>query len=259
MTLFIIIITALTFLSSLGNPVSAVSPSPSPKTSNPSVTTIIDKLKQIEVLKEKIATKVAELRQNEKSGVWGTVQSVKDTTITLSSETSQKEISYSEDTIFFKMKDGQKGEPLDAKKAMKLKNGDQIAVLGYFDSSHSNFSAKYIYIEGKPVPLRLLGKIADIDKTNYTVTVNTLSDNTLVDIETYTKIYTYNKNTGLAKAGFSRLKQGDTVHIFATAGDQEEGRVSADKLISLTFGINPTVSPTVTVKTSSPSPQPTVK
>lgn len=224
----------------------------------PSATGVIDKLKQIEMLKEKIATKVAQLRENEKSGVSGKVKSVGDTTITLTTKTGEKTVSFLEDTIFFKMTDGVKSDPLDYKQAKNLKEGDTLAVLGYFDSSHNTFSAKYVYLSTSPT--HLMGKIADIDKANYTITATDTAGNTLVDIETYTKMYTYNTKTGLVRAGFSKFRTSDLVHIFATANPKEENRASALKIIDLTFGNQITSTPSATPsRESSISATPTEK
>lgn len=220
----------------------------------PSATTIIDKLKQIEALKEKIATKVAQLREQEKGGASGTIKSIGNNTITLTTTSSEQTISFSEDTIFFKLTDGVKSDPIDWKQSKKLKSGDRIAVLGYFDSQHSTLSAKYIYLY--TMPLHLIGKIADIDKSNYTITVKEPKGNTLIDIETYTKVFAYSKKTGLVRGGFSKFSDNDLVHIFAIANPKEDNRVSALKIISFTFGGNTSPTPTEG-KEASPTAKPT--
>ena len=222
----------------------------------PSATTFIDKLKQIEILKEKIATKVAELRKIEKGGIFGAVKSVSDTSITITSKSKELTISYAEDTVFFKMNDGIKSDPLDSKQAKKLKPGEQIVALGYYDSTGTSLSTKYIYIYNPGV--HIIGKIADKDRENYTITVKEPKGNTLVDIETYTKIYSFNKKTGLGRSGFSKLTQNDVVHLYASPNQKEENRVSAAKITSFTFGGNTSPTPTKE-KEASPTAKPTGK
>lgn len=211
-------------------------------TATPSATTFLDKLKQIEVLKEKIATKVAELRKIEKGGIYGAVKSVGDTSITITSKSKEQIISYGEDTVFFKMNAGIKSDPIDSKQAKKLKPGEQIVALGYYESAGTLFSTKYIYIYSPSI--HIIGKIADKDQENFTVTVKELKGNTLVDIETYTKMFLFNKKTGLARSGFSKLVQNNIVHLYAIANQKEENRVSAAKIISFTFGPNTSPTPT---------------
>lgn len=253
--ILIIFITAIILLAGGTRITLAQTSSPAPTDASPSVTTFIDKLKQIELLKEKIATKVTQIRQNEKSGVGGTIKSLGDTTITLTTLSKEQTVSYSEDTIFFKMTDAGKSDPLDVKQAKKLKIGDELAILGYFDTAHTSFSAKYIYMFASPQTV--FGKIADKDTANYTITVTTPKGNMLVDIETYTKIWSYTKKGGLARGGFSKLKQNDTVHVFATANPKEDNRFSANKIISLNFeSATPSATPTASSDETSPSAAP---
>lgn len=238
-----IILILFTILFIASPPVQGATPSPTITDIAISPTiTIIDKLKKIELLKEKIATKVAELRKMEKGGVFGEVKSVNETSIAITSKSKELNVSYAEDTVFFNMTDGVKSDPLDSKQAKKLKPGEYIAALGYFDSTGSSLSTKYIYIY-KP-RVRITGKIADKDTSNYTISVKGLTGNTLVDIETYTKIYTYSKKAGLVKGGFTKLKENDIVHIFATANPKEDNRYSGSKIISLSIGGNASPTPT---------------
>lgn len=256
--IFIIIIIIITFAAAFPK-VSTLAASPSPaltKPPTPTVTTIIDKLKQIEILKEKIATKVAQLRENEKGAISGTIATIDGNKITLTTKSGQSTISYSEDTVFFTMTEGKKSDPQDASFAEKFKTGDLLAAFGYFESSRTTLSIKYIYLVTQP--LHFIGKIADKDQSNFTITVVNPSGNTLTDIEKYTKIYLFDKKNGLVKSGFSKLAENDIVHIFATASLSEENRVSALKIISFTFGNSPTPTSTIE-KEATPAAKPTGK
>jgi len=255
--IFIIIITVITVITIAPGSVAAITPTAVPsKVSSPSATTIIDKLKQIEILKEKIATKVAQLRENEKGAISGTIKTIGANKVTLTTKSGESTISYSEDTIFFTITDGKKSDPQDQTFAKKLKAGDFLVAFGYYDSSRTVLTVKYIYAVNNP--LHLIGKIADIDKNNFTISVVSPSGNTLIDIEKYTKIYLFNQKDGLLKSGFSRLGENDIVHIFAAASTSAENRVSALKIISFPFGRSPT--PTLTIeKPASPTAKPTGK
>lgn len=257
-SIIIIITTVTAFITISSGSVSAaiISPIPAEVEISPTITTI-DKLKKIEILKEKIATKVAELRKMEKGGVFGEVKSVNENSITITSKSKDLNVSIAEDTIFFNLKDGVKSDPLDNKQANKLKPGNQIAALGYFDSTGTSLSTKYIYVYTPRV--RITGKIADKDQANYTITVKGSLGNTLVDIETYTKIYTYSKKDGLVKGGFSKLKENDIVHIFATANPKEDNRYSGNKIISLAIGSNTSLPTPTEEKEASPTAKPAGK
>lgn len=229
--------------------VSVYAATPIAEESTPSA---LDKLKKIEVLKEKIATKVAELREKEQGGIAGIIKSIEAKQMILTQKGEEKITTYSEDTSFYQLTTSGKTEILDIK---KLETGDSIAVLGYFDDSRVTLSAKYIFISSPSA--RIIGKIADIDKSKFTITVKENQGDSLIDIETYSKLFTYSKGKGLIKAGFSKLAIGDTVHIAAIVNPKEENRYSALRLYAFTFKteVTPAVSPTLQ-STSTPSSKP---
>ncbi len=220
---------------------------PSPTSSNSA--TLIDKLKKIELLKEKIATKVSELRNKEKGAISGTVNKISGNSLSLTTITGEQSITILDDALIFTMADGTKTES----SIKKLSTGINITVFGYNNQSISSFEAKYIYINR--ITKRNTGKITDTDKSNYTITVKDLQGNITVDIETYTKIFTYNKDKGLIKAGFSKLKAGDLVFLIGTPNSKEDNRISATRIIVFSFG-NPL--PTITAE-SEATPSTTAK
>jgi len=222
--------------------IKAISPSPTP-TPEESVTTVptktvIDELKKIEQLKEKIATKVAEIRATDKGASGGVVKSITNSAITITTEKGEMNISYADDLQVFSSTEGGQIES----SVKKIKEGDEISVFGYFDQTKTSLTAKYVYLPKKI--LYSIGKIVDIDKTNYTITVKEPQGNTIVDIEIYSKISLFTKGKGLVKIGFSKLKVGDSVHVMGTPNTKEENRLSALRIIDLTFDIPQTPTPT---------------
>ena len=210
---------------------------------------IIDKLKKIEILKEKIATKVAEIRAKEKRGAVGTIKTINPNSILVKTSKDEITMVYADDTTVFELKDTGKADF----SIKKLKEGDLVAVLGYLNDPQSSIiTAKYIYRE--QIKTRSTGKIADIDKANFTITLAEPKGNTIIDIETYTKISSYSREKGLVKTGFSKLKVGDLVHVVGTANAKEENRISALRIISITSGLSASPSPKEeTNATSSPT------
>ena len=114
----------------------------SPNASTPSASTseVIDKLKQIQVLKEKIATKVAELREKEKVAHLGTVFKIDKTTITISTPKGEHGVTYSEDTTYYQITGNSKKEIA----IINIDEGDAISVFGYSNGDKTLTSAKYI-------------------------------------------------------------------------------------------------------------------
>jgi len=224
------------------------SPIPSPQPTSASAT-VIEKLKKIEVLKEKIATKVAELRENEKGAIFGAVKKIDKSNITIENTRGDQVVAYSEDTVVYSFKSGSRQEI----KVSTLKEKDPVTIFGYYDQSKTNFSAKYIYLED--LPLHIRGKVSDIDKSNFTITVKEKEGNVVVDVETSTKTSLYDRNKkAFIAAGFSKIKVGDTVHIIAIANPKMQDRVSAKKLYVISFPNQPTAAVTApTQKPSTPS------
>ncbi|MBI2616794.1 hypothetical protein HYW55_01510 [Candidatus Gottesmanbacteria bacterium] len=261
-----IFITGIIVIASLivtSSPMLAATPTPVPDEATPSG--LLDKLKKIEVLKDKIATKVAELRKSEKGAVGGKIKTLSDKSITLTTRIGEKSLTYSDDTTFFTL-DGATRNQLDVR---KLKVDDTISAIGYFEDS-GTLIAKYVYSQ---TPLLFLsGKISNIEKSNYTVTIKDAQGETLADIETYSQMFLIDPMKGLVKGGFSKLAVGSSIHALATPNSKEVNRVSIRRLItlvsilpqetgSLVSSPSATVSPKITPKsnTSTPSAIPTKK
>lgn len=232
-------------------PVAATTATPSPKEENPTPSaSVIDKLKKIEILKEKIATKVAEIRENEKKGAGGTIKTLTNSSFILSTKNKEDlNISFSEDTVFYTSTESGKS----AISNRKLKEGDSVTVFGYFDAPKQLLSAKYIYYN--KASERKTGKIANIDKENYNITLKFQQEEVIVDIETYSKIYTVS-NSKLSKSGFSKLKVGDLIYVFGSPNPKEENRISALRFFHLAQ--LPVLSPALKAdnKNSTPSASP---
>lgn len=248
--LTIILITLLSILSrqiiysASPSPKVTISPtikltSPQKATPSPTSAEIIDKLKKIEILKEKIATKVAEMREKEKGAISGTIKKVSKSTLTIATAKGDKTISFSDDVAYYSLKEGAKKEA-----TAKFQEQEIITAFGYYDQEKTTLAAKYIYFENPP--LHIQGKIADTDKTNYTITVKEKQGEIVVDVEknTQTSLFDRQKKNFIA-GGFSRMKVGDIVHILAPPNPKTENqRVSARKIYLLHLENQVEVTPT---------------
>lgn len=222
----------------------SVSPSPTP-------VGLLDKLEKIKILKDKIATKVAEIRNNEKKAIVGITKSVDKNNLTLDEGGNEITVNIGEDTSFFLIDNS--GQRSDTSLS-KIKAGSTLTVFGYYDSAGKTLNARYVYITPS-LPLFLSGKIADVDRKNFTISVKTESqDMWTIDIENYTKTNSASKDGSIQKSGFSKLQPGDLVHIVATPNAKEKNRASAGRILVISFFavVTPTTTP-------SHSPAPTGK
>ena len=216
-------------------------PTPAPGGEN-----IIDKLKQIEILKEKIATKVAQIRESEKGARLGTIKELKENTITLITKGKEEKITLNEDTLYYKITDGNKKEASHN----DIKNSLTISAFGYFNQLGEPLQAKFIFIQ--EIPARLAGKIADLNKSDYTLTVKTKDGNQIIDFEKYTKTTLFQPGKGKSAGGFSKFNLNDSVFIAADPHENEENRYHALRILQIS---NPQIIPSETA-TPSATPKP---
>lgn len=224
--------TLISMFSLVGNVVAA--------TASPTPTSTIDDLK------ERLATKVAELRQTQKKAVYGTVKTVTLSTFTVETATNDLKIELTDDIKVFQMIKGKRteltGEDLAA--------DDLVTVFGEFDTGLDLLRAKVVVIQSTPL-VRVSGTVKDIDTKEFTATVTTKEgQDYIIDIETTTTALVFDKEKGLIKGGFSKLVAGNTVHVVGASVARVDNRISATRLIDLgnLTGTTPTATTTPTAR-----------
>lgn len=226
------------------NPVLAQAPTDTPASIS------ADQKEKIDDLKERVATKVAQLRSQVYKAAVGEIKSVDKDNLTLKTRQGEKKIITTEETKVFKITSGKR----IAVSASSLKSGDRVVAIGSPDPQ-GIFVAKTIL--AKPLSSNFSGVIDKIDRDKITITVKNTQNNTslIIDIELATKAQLWKKDTGFEKSGFSKLNIGDWVHINGSP-TEEENRLSANRITILTgFGVTATNTPTPSV---SPKPSPSI-
>lgn len=212
-------------------------------------------------LKARLATKVAELRTVVKRAMYGTVKSVSLTSATIETKTKDIKLELTDDVMVTQVIGGKRTTlPLD-----DLAAKDVITVFGTYDETLDLLKAQYIFIESSAAVSRVFGTVADVDTKKFVLTVKTREGRTvLIDIEKATKTNEWTKEGGIVKGGFSKIAVGDTVHVVGKPVPKVENRVSASRILDLgniTGVVTPTVTPTrmaspsATAKTT-PKPTP---
>ncbi len=199
-------------------------------TISPTATTTVSasEEKDIQSLKDKIATKVAEMRQENNKAVSGFVESMANETIKIKTA-SDDEYGVKIDsqlTKFYQIVGNQKNEVNES----QIKKGMYIIATGLLNDK--TVDANFIYID------QLFevgsGQVTEVNKTDFYIKVVTLDkDNLTLDIETFTKEQMLNiKTLELEKVGFSKIKEGDNVHFVynKTGNEKEPNRFSAQKI-----------------------------
>lgn len=216
---------------------------------------------KLENLKDRLASAASQLQQSQKRAIYGTVKSTSVSTITVETATKDVKIELTDE---IKVAQIIKGKRTDLT-TDDIEKGDVVTVFGDYDSTLDLLKAKLIFIQAAP-PERMYGVVSDVDKKNYTITVTTPEEKSIiVDIETTTKNALWDKTSGTAKGAFSKYTPGDTVFVLATSDPKVKDRVSAIRVLDIgnLSGATPTptpaptkaASPSATVKTT-PKPTP---
>ncbi len=249
--ILLILLTVSTVLPFLGIRLTSVQAQGS-TTATPSaseVTPASDKSKQIEELKERIATKVAELSQMQRRAVFGTVKSVSIATATIETKTKDIKIELTDDIKVIQVLKGKR----TTLTTDNLAKGDIVTVFGNYDVTLDILRAKVIFIQA-PLPQHVSGLVTALDKSAYTVTIKNAEGLTYtIDIETATKTNLWDGQS-MGKGGFSKIQVGDTIHVTGTA-EKQENRISADRILDL-LPLGSATRPTPTVVPATPSPTP---
>lgn len=182
---------------------------------------------EISDIKEKIATKVAELRKKNQKAIAGRITVIKGNTISIKNADDEVyEVKVDPDLTQVYQISTTKKEI----KAADLKVGVYIIVTGPI--LDKTIDANYIYQDEMYAVLS--GKITDINKDDFSIKVSTTDKDTYtLDIENSTNQTLMDiKTLELDKIGFSKLKEGDTIHfVIKKTGTEKEKRFTAIKLV----------------------------
>lgn len=185
---------------------STMAQTPSATASSSPTTVTVDK--DIQQLKDKIANKVSEIRKKNNKAISGFVLSNDGNKMRINNNGEENQVKF-DDTLtkYFKITGAQKKEI----KADDIVKNDYAIVSGVV--ADNIITANVVLIDENF--LVDSGKITEINKDNYNVKVLTSDKNTYsLDFETNTKQFMVNiKTLDLERVGFSKVKEGDTVHF----------------------------------------------
>ncbi len=178
-------------------------------TAAPTPTNATDQIKQD--LINNIASKVAQLKLVEKRGIVGTVSDVSNTQITLSDLAGR--IRFVDVDELTKFSSPNAKGPFGISDISK---GDTLEVLGLYNKESRRLLGRFVNVISLPTIIH--GVIIAIDSKNFNFSVATDNNKlTSVDIETTTKILSYTKDAGLARLGFSKVKENENIIIVGKA------------------------------------------
>lgn len=183
--------------------------------------------KDTQVFKDKIVNAVTEQYKKDRKAVSGFVTNTK--TLTFKTDTEEEYQVKIDDVLtkFFQVIGATKKEI----KQSQIEKGDYIIVTGPVVDKTIN--ANFVYMDDKYLVKN--GKITEVDKEAYSIKVTTAEkDNFTLDVETSTKQQILNiKTLEVEKVGFSKIKEGDTIHfvVIKTGQEKEANRFPAEKIL----------------------------
>lgn len=194
-------------------------------TASSSPTIVVDK--DVQQLKDKIANKVLEIRKQNNKAVSGFVEKIDLNSMKLNNSIEVKQVKF-DDTLtkIFRISGTSKKEI----KTDDISKDDYVIVSGVV--ADNVITANVVLIDENF--LVNSGKITEINKENYNIKVSTSDKNTYsLDIESSTKQYLINiKTLSREVIGFSKLKEGDTVHfVVKKTGQEKNDNYSATKIL----------------------------
>jgi hypothetical protein len=212
---------------------------------------------QIKELRERVATKVAELSKKMLKSWSGNFKSFTSGKISLTTKEGEKIIFVDDQTKIFRI--GATG-----KKTIETSNlvvGEDVVAIGSVNQDTGQMTAKVIIAKSLLVVIN--GKVTEVDKEEGTVKVQSLTRGLfVVDVEQSTKTLIWQKASGLNAGGFSKININDRVQVvgmYPLKKKEDEKRITAVRILVLpgiAFGITGGASPTAS---ASATPKPTDK
>lgn len=209
-------------------PVMAQSSTPKPISKETQAPTEAPLDDEVDKLKEKVAETVSELKGTTEKAIGGIVKSIKGNTLVLTHDGDDRTVTLDDTLTKYYQIAGTKINDLEKK---DVENGDYVFVQGPEISSEITANAIY---EDTPYTI-ISGKITAVDSSNYSINVISIDKvNYTIDIQTKTTQQMLNiKTLELEKIGFSKLKEGDSIHIVIKTNleNQKATRYDAERVL----------------------------
>lgn len=250
------ILLSLIFLMSLSSSTFAQKTTPADTQEEEKITskpTIDPKMEKIQELKQRIATKVAEMKILKKRVFVGKITELDNPYIIIAIKEGDKKIETDEDTVMTQITNG-KSQKIAFK---QLKKDQTIFTWGSYNQEGDILTAKSIV--AKEEPIMLYGTITEIDLKGGTITLQTVNQTYVLDVEVFTKINSADNKKQPVKLGFSKIKKDSPALIQAvTILKKDEITYTANRILvlpSMTANVTPVTTPSVE-PTISQSPTP---
>jgi predicted RNA-binding protein len=178
---------------------------------------------QLDNLKSKIASRVAELNLVEKRGIAGAVEEVSGTQIVLIDIKGDKRyVDVDELTKFY-------SPDSDSFGISDIAKGTVLGVIGLYNKQSKRIMAREIDVI--TLPKTIQGAVLSIDDKKHTFELLGEKEKLSIDVATITKTFEYTKKEDLTSSGFSKLSENQNVIAFGYIDIKNSKLLLASRII----------------------------
>ena len=189
----------------------------------PSPTDMNKAQEQIDSLKTRIASRVAELNLVVKKGTIGIVTDSSNTELTIKDLSGNvRYIDVDELTKFSSSGSNSFG-------ISDVKKGMTIGAVGLYNKQSRRILARGITV--LTLPKTIVGVISSIDSKNYNFNVLTEKEEIAISVENITKTASFSLGGQLVNSGFSKIKVDQNVIVIGTVDKQDKNKIIASRII----------------------------
>lgn len=200
----------------------AMAQTATPKAASQTVTDTLSE--QITDLKEKIASRVAELDLVEKKGIVGIASDVDDTQVTITDIYGKPRVVDIDEITNFTSPDDEESFGIS-----DIEPGMKISVLGLYNKETERLLARFVTVVS--LPQYIAGQIDQIDEDGFVLSVTGQNDVAYeIDVETSTTTQQY-IDEDFERSGFSDLKVGQDIFVTGYEDEDDTSRISASRIL----------------------------
>lgn len=177
---------------------------------------------QIEKLKKDVE-KIVSKNPSEKRGLIGTVTDASTTQITIEDTRGNARFIDVDDLTKFAAPGKTSFGISDITKGVTL------GILGLYNKESRRILSRFVNVIS--LPKFFHGQVASIDGENYTIAIKTSDSKFNVGVETTTKTLSYAKGNGLIRAGFSKIKEEQSIIVVGFPDTKDEKSITASRII----------------------------
>lgn len=218
---FFIIVLFLILITGVSKNIYAAVATPTPVT-----TPTQGDIQQIDDLKNRIASRVAQLNLVEKKGIIGTVTDATNTQITLNDVNGNiRFIDVDELTKF--SNSNASGTSFGIS---DINRGMTLGILGLYNKQSRRILARQVDV--LTMTKIFIGVVSSVDSKNFNFyIVSEDNKQTFIDVEAVTKTYSYSTGTDLVSAGFSKIKVDESVIVIGFPDKNNPTHIIASRVL----------------------------